>query len=988
MPDAAWEWLATKTFDEVFPCDWPSVMVPHRAHDLFAECALVALRRAVSSPESTAGMKLLHLLPRLLLCPLPRGQKGLQGVVVERCRRFLRGEWEQLFALHPAFEQRVQAEVTDERVALDAKRLIRLGEFSKAVERLKKSMPAPPTEATVAALEGLHPGPNSSIPAGPAADAPTPPPVVLLWEHFEAVMKDLPRASSPGPSQLRWEHLGTMYQGGAGDLLFRFCRQLVSGDLPVAARPWFGGARLVAMLKDLDADGRPIPTPLGRVRPIAMGEVVRKLVGKVVCKQLAPEFRAHLCPDTLQGGETSALQQVGVAVPGGADRMIHSTRAHLEANPEWACVSVDCTNAFNALSREAMKAAVRQRFPGLAAFTQLCYGDPPPLFYRMGRGHRVLRSREGTQQGDPLGCLYLALPLHEVLLDLHRAHPDVVIMAYVDDIVLLGPPDLARRAHDGLVGMLRTRLGLSSQPSKCSVYSPRGDVTAFPEDMLGARHPLAGVVVLGVPVGSDEFVTRMVLQRVRELGLVVPLLGLLRDAQMEYLLLRCCAHPRVSHLMRAVPPGLALPGARQHDDTIREGLQRILPGAVLSDRGLRVAGLPVRIGGLGLTPAVRVSPAAYLGSWAQVAAPLVASSVHLRELLGSAAGRLPSVRAACAAFSDHVSPAVALLRQRAESGAPLPPRVPLPESTPSPQQFAAAPNPRAQKAYAAALHSREWCDIADSLVGGADRTWLMSVTHHSLGGQFLMSIPKSALFTLEPNIFQTAVRFHLREVQPVVLPVSACGSCGRPMDAQACHYVHCRGGVGVGGGNYFSSVHDALLRDVAEMLRSVYSRGRVTTEDYVGSMSYSPLHRPDVTIEDTGGFGVHTLVEFTVFRATAASNVRPAARPGRDGAVVRAPVGEGLAIRQEARRAQYGDVSPHRLLVFGLDEYGMLSADARLLLRQCVVAREDRLDLEGRLATWSCRSFSSFWRQRLSVAIARRLAFVILMRARRDYRRG
>ena len=377
MPDAAWEWLATKTFDEVFPCDWPSVMVPHRAHDLFAECALVALRRAVSSPESTAGMKLLHLLPRLLLCPLPRGQKGLQGVVVERCRRFLRGEWEQLFALHPAFEQRVQAEVTDERVALDAKRLIRLGEFSKAVERLKKSMPAPPTEATVAALEGLHPGPNSSIPAGPAADAPTPPPVVLLWEHFEAVMKDLPRASSPGPSQLRWEHLGTMYQGGAGDLLFRFCRQLVSGDLPVAARPWFGGARLVAMLKDLDADGRPIPTPLGRVRPIAMGEVVRKLVGKVVCKQLAPEFRAHLCPDTLQGGETSALQQVGVAVPGGADRMIHSTRAHLEANPEWACVSVDCTNAFNALSREAMKAAVRQRFPGLAAFTQLCYGDPP-----------------------------------------------------------------------------------------------------------------------------------------------------------------------------------------------------------------------------------------------------------------------------------------------------------------------------------------------------------------------------------------------------------------------------------------------------------------------------------------------------------------------------------------------------------------------------------------------------------------------------------
>ena len=58
-----------------------------------------------------------------------------------------------------------------------------------------------------------------------------------------------------------------------------------------------------------------------------MGEVLRKLVGKVVCKQRGPAFSAHFCPDTLREGETSALQQVGVAVPGGADRMIHSTRA-------------------------------------------------------------------------------------------------------------------------------------------------------------------------------------------------------------------------------------------------------------------------------------------------------------------------------------------------------------------------------------------------------------------------------------------------------------------------------------------------------------------------------------------------------------------------------------------------------------------------------------------------------------------------------------
>ena len=97
-------------------------------------------------------------------------------------------------------------------------------------------------------------------------------------------MRNLPRASSPGPSQLRWEHLSTMYTSGAGDLLFVFCSQLVAGDLPLEAHPWFGGARLVAMLKDVDEGGRHIPIAKGGgVRPIAMGEVLRKLVGKVVC---------------------------------------------------------------------------------------------------------------------------------------------------------------------------------------------------------------------------------------------------------------------------------------------------------------------------------------------------------------------------------------------------------------------------------------------------------------------------------------------------------------------------------------------------------------------------------------------------------------------------------------------------------------------------------------------------------------------------------
>jgi hypothetical protein len=109
---------------------------------------------------------------------------------------------------------------------------------------------------------------------------------------------------------------------------------------------------------------------------------------------------------------------------------------------------------------------------------------------------------------------------------------------------------------------------------------------------------------------------------------------------------------------------------------------------------------------------------------------------------------------------------------------------------------------------------------------------------------------------------------------------------------------------------------------------------------------------------------------------------------GPGGWLVHGTIGAALAARQETRRAGYGDLGQHRLLVFAVDEYGMMSRDAHTLVRGCITVQEDRLDVEGRHSTWACRTFSaSFWKQRLSVTLGRRLACVILLRAKEDYRR-
>ena len=49
-------------------------------------------------------------------------------------------------------------------------------------------------------------------------------------------------------------------------------------------------------------------------------------------------------------------------------------------------------------------------------------------------------------------------------------------------------------------------------------------------------------------------------------------------------------------------------------------------------------------------------------------------------------------------------------------GCPPTPHVPSAGSILSPQQFAAAPHPKAQKSYAAVLLSREWCNVADGII--------------------------------------------------------------------------------------------------------------------------------------------------------------------------------------------------------------------------------------------------------------------------------
>ncbi|KAK3280726.1 hypothetical protein CYMTET_11449 [Cymbomonas tetramitiformis] len=322
----------------------------------------------------------------------------------------LAGDWEALFRAAAPSAPVWPAGTSEERVANDVFSLVKEGQLAKAIGRLDPGVLAPLQPETLEALAELHPA-GDGLPAQVQAAL-----LVLEEAAMEAECRRLPVASGPDCSQLRFEHLGAIF--GAGDgvhAIKHACEQLVSNRA------------------DADAGCVTFWAP--------------------------PE-----------GETTSSAAQVGVGVPGGTEVCVHTVQALLGAMPTWCALQLDCKNAFNTVHRRAIFQAVYEDFPELLGLTESCFRHEARLGWRGADGtFHWISSAEGAQQGDPLGPFFMAAPLQPVLQAALRAHPDVYIIAYLDDIHILGEPDRARTAYDTIVPLLEG-IGLDLNAGKSAIF--------------------------------------------------------------------------------------------------------------------------------------------------------------------------------------------------------------------------------------------------------------------------------------------------------------------------------------------------------------------------------------------------------------------------------------------------------------------------------------------------------------------------------------
>ena len=533
------------TLDGIMACEVSTARhVPHVARATWAQCLARALATAASSNTMTAWQELLMLPKAVLVAPSRAGarhQRQAALATLRRCQRWLAGERMELWEELRARTDRAPRLDTAKQTAARQSRCCALaaeGELSRACAALVDAPPLPASSAVLEQLVAQHPQapPPDLGQLGPARPAAVP---ELSHDAITKAIRSFARASAPGPSGLRADHLKDTLSTAHGDEVIAhlvvLCQLLANGEAPAAVAPHLAGARLHAL-----------PKKSGGVRPIAVGETLRRLVSKVLCQSVRTDAAQFFWP-----------LQVGVGVSMGGEAAIHTVRQWIERNSQSSgkvLLKVDFRNAFNSVTRHAFLAETRDSFPGLACWVDWCYGAASVLRF----GKHIIPSSQGIQQGDPLGPLLFSTAFSQPFGKLPSVRLSFAFRTWMmpslqGRLTPLQPPFEFSKPK------LRPPAWCWSLPSVSVLVAGDAstvDLSTFPASFSVKRK--AAFELLGSPVGDTEHCNAVTLtERVGKAAACLEALGALDDPQVSLMLLRhCSSFTKLVHSMRTTPAAL------------------------------------------------------------------------------------------------------------------------------------------------------------------------------------------------------------------------------------------------------------------------------------------------------------------------------------------------------------------------------------------------------------------------------------------------
>eukprot|EP00731_Ephydatia_muelleri_P019436 Em0012g261a len=303
-------------------------------------------------------------------------------------------------------------------------------------------------------LQQKHPrGPHPSLPISSS------PPVNHVLPHdfnILSVLHSFPKGTACDPSGLRIQHLLDAAQVHLPTPICSSLRGVVdilaSGRAPVSVSKFLAGGSLTALVKN--KEGCPLD-----IRPIVVGEALRRLTGKCLCIITKPKASDFFTPF-----------QYGVACPAGAEMVIHGVRSCIQEHwkdDNFTVCKVDMsTLCLGRLSWRNVQSISQSFFPGSAQVG---------VIHCTGQGLSSLLSNRW----------------------------------YLDNGVLSGHSQAVTRAVT-LIQEMGPSLGLFINVSKCELFG-HGDLSSYPPEMKVSRVP--NLEILGAPIGDPIFCAKFLAQK-------------------------------------------------------------------------------------------------------------------------------------------------------------------------------------------------------------------------------------------------------------------------------------------------------------------------------------------------------------------------------------------------------------------------------------------------------------------------------------------
>ena len=473
-------------------------------------------------------------------------------------------------------------------------RLMFEGKVSKALRFIDNDEDAttgalPCSPEVLESLKEKHPdsrGADPEVLIPVSADPPDP--VIFEGIDSDAIIHCARAVSgSGGPTKVDadvWRHLicsrffgnhSSELASAIADLAKILCREVIHSDCT---------QELLA--------GRLIPLQKrgGGVRPIGVGEVLRRIIAKSVSTILIKDIQ--LAAGTLQTCS---------GIEAGIEAATHSMRKTFQKDSSECMLLVDASNAFNNLNRIVALHNVREICPSFHRFLDNSYKSPAKLF--VADSGSFIFSKEGVTQGDPVAMAMYSVSTSPFIRTLSNVLDEDEVQAwFADDSAACGYLNSIKKWWETIC-RLGPKYGYFPNPTKTVL------IVKDPENLQRAKDLFqdVGITVtaegdrhLGAAIGTQEFKENYVKKKVESWCRDVDELSQIavEDPQVAY-----SAYTKgLAHRWKFVQRTISDIGHifEPLESKIKQLFIPNLIGRQISDKERALFALPLRFGGLGI----------------------------------------------------------------------------------------------------------------------------------------------------------------------------------------------------------------------------------------------------------------------------------------------------------------------------------------------------------------------------------------------------